>query len=71
MYGGLNMPRSVMIPAMSWCGVTSKAGLRIERADRRSCVAADVRHFARARSSIGICVAVGVLRSIVDSGAAT
>src|SRR5262245_5554486 len=29
MYGAVKMPRSVMIPAMYLCGVTSNAGLRI------------------------------------------
>src|SRR4030095_4810222 len=28
-YGGRAMPRSVMMPAIRGCGVTSKAGLRI------------------------------------------
>ncbi len=32
MYGGRQMPRSVMMPAMKRCGVTSNAGFQTQRA---------------------------------------
>ena len=41
------MPRSVMMPAMSSCGVTSNAGFRMSAPPGASWRAADVRHLAR------------------------
>ena len=65
------MPRSVMMPAIRRCGVTSNAGLRMSAptgVSRRvlRCVTS-----RWSRSSIGMCAPSGVARSMVETGAAT
>jgi len=55
---------------MKRCGVTSKAGFQTSAPVARP-ARADVRHFAGVPLLDRNVVAVGVSRSIVDSGAAT
>ena len=53
-YGAVQMPRSVMMPAMKRCGVTSKAGLRTWRRRRRADVPPTCVTSRALRSSIGM-----------------
>ena len=70
-YGARKMPRSVMIPAIRWCGVTSNAGFQTSAPSGVSCAPPTCVTSRALRSSIGICAPSGVVRSIVESGAAT
>ena len=70
-YGARAMPRSVMMPAISACGVTSKAGLKTlapSGARRTDLTWVTSRP---SRSSIGMRRPSGVSRSMVETGAAT
>src|SRR5262245_10597778 len=70
-YGGRNTPRSVMMPVMRRCGVTSNAGLRTKAPSGASRLPARWVTSCALRSSIGMCWPSGVSRSIVELGAAT
>src|SRR5262249_44017984 len=64
MYGGRKMPRSVMMPAIRWCGVTSNAGFQTSAPSGAICEPPTwVTSFAF-RSSIGMREPSGVCRSI-------
>src|SRR5262245_35690086 len=68
--GGRQMPRSVMMPAIRWCGVTSKAGFQTFAPSGASCAPLMCVTSLACRSSIGIREPSGVFRSTVESGAA-
>ena len=69
--GARQMPRSVMMPATSACGVTSNDGFHTDAPSGVSCVGPRCVISFALRCSMGIAAPFAVLRSIVDSGAAT
>jgi hypothetical protein len=69
-YGAFATPISVMMPAISSFGVTSKAGCRTGTPSGRISVSPTFATSARPRSSIGIASPWGVSRSTVEVGAA-
>src|SRR5262245_1083224 len=71
LYGGLKMPRSVMMPVMKRCGVTSNAGFQTSASAGDICEPPTCVTSRALRSSIGMPAPSAVFRSMVDNGAAT